>query len=449
MSARWCAARAAARRSSSPSITNDARRMVIAATIVAMLALMAAGVHVAVAMALAGAFLALVSVGVPVAVIAQNAFTSVDSYALVAIPFFIWAGDLMMRGRIAAIIVDLIGSLVRPVRGGLALTVLAACVFFAAVNGSSVATTAAVGASSVDNLRRENYPPRFAAALAAVGGTLGVMIPPSLSFIIIGSVIGIPIDKLFLAGITPGLMEAALLMATAYYISAKHGYGNQTKDLDLAGFGRQLGPALPALAMPVIILGSIYGGIFTPTEVSAVAAAYAMAICLFVYRSITLGGIWEAGRTTVMQSCMIYLVIVGGNLLSFMLARLGVSADIAAFFRDSGVGKYEFLLLVNILLLILGGPLEGISMIVLTAPVIFPVGMALGVDPIHLAVIYVANVEIATLTPPIGLNLFVMAGIARLPVGEVVRGVTPFWLARLVALTLITYVPAISLWLVR
>jgi C4-dicarboxylate transporter DctM subunit len=150
-----------------------------------------------------------------------------------------------------------------------------------------------------------------------------------------------------------------------------------------------------------------------------------------------------------MQSCMIFLVIIGGNILSFMLARLGIAADIATFFRESGMTKAQFLFMVNVLLFILGGPLEGISMIVLTAPIIFPIGMALGVDPIHLAVIYVANVEIATLTPPIGLNLFVMAGIAKMPVGEVIRGVTPFWFARLFALMLITYIPEISLFLVR
>ena len=247
--------------------------MLIGSSVVLMLVLFGIGVHIAVAMALVGALLVLVSQGVPLNVIAQNAFASVDSYALLAIPFFILAGDLMMRGRIAEIIVDLIGSVVRALRGGLALTVLAACVFFAAISGSSVATAAAVGSSSVNSLQREDYPVRFAAALAAVGGTLGVMIPPSLSFIVIGSVVGLPVDKLFLAGIIPGLMEAGFLMATAYAVSVRNGYGTRTARPDFAAFSRRFVPALPALFMPVLILGSIYGGIFTPTEVSAVAAA--------------------------------------------------------------------------------------------------------------------------------------------------------------------------------
>lgn len=421
----------------------------IVCAILLMLVLFAIGVHMAVAMAVCGALLVLFASGVPLHTIAQNAFTSVDSFALVAIPFFIWTGDLMMRGRIANVIVELIGTVARAIRGGLAVTVLLACVFFAAISGSSVATAAAVGASSVESLRKEGYPARFAAALAAVGGTLGVMIPPSLSFIVIGAVVGLPVDKLFLAGILPGLLEAFLLIVTAYVISRRRGYGLVTQRPDFAGFARRLPPAIPALVMPIIILGSIYGGFLTPTEVSAIALVYAIILGLVVYRSATLGDVWRSGQNAVMQSCMIFLVIIGGNILSFMLARLGIAADIAMYFRDSGMSQAQFLLMVNVLLFILGGPLEGISMIVLTAPIIFPIGMALGVDPIHLAVIYVANVEIATLTPPIGLNLFVMAGIAKLPVGEVIRGVTPFWFARLFALMLITYIPSISLFLVR
>jgi C4-dicarboxylate transporter DctM subunit len=421
----------------------------IVGSVLLMMVLFTIGVHMAVAMAVCGALLVLFASGVPLETIAQNAFTSVDSYALVAIPFFIWTGDLMMRGRLASIIVELIGTIARTLRGGLAITVLGACVFFAAISGSSVATAAAVGATSVESLKKEGYPPRFAAALAAVGGTLGVMIPPSLSFIVIGAVVGLPVDRLFIAGIIPGLLEAFLLIVTAFVLSYRHGYGVRTSRPDFCGFARRFPPALPALLMPVLILGSIYGGFFTPTEVSAVALFYAAVIGLFVYRTTTFGDIWRSGQTAVMQSCMIFLVIIGGNILSFMLTRLGIGNDIAAFFRDSGMSKLQFLFMVNVLLFILGGPLEGISMIVLTAPIIFPVGMALGVDPIHLAVIYVANVEIATLTPPIGLNLFVMAGISKLPVGEVIRGVTPFWFARFFALILITYIPEISLFLVR
>lgn len=423
--------------------------LLLISVLVLMMVMFAIGVHMAVAMAVCGALLVLLTAGVPLATVAQNAFSSVDSFSLVAIPFFIWAGDLMMRGRIATVIVDLIGTLARSIRGGLAVTVLGACVFFAAISGSSVATAAAVGATSVESLKREGYPARFAAALAAVGGTLGVMIPPSLSFIVIGAVVGLPVDKLFLAGIIPGLLEASLLIITAYTISARRGYGHRIPKPDFPEFRRRLVPALPSLAMPFLILGTIYGGIFTPTEVSAIALAYAILIGVFVYRSTTLTDIWLSGQNAVMQSCMIFLVIIGGNILSFMLARMGVGADIASFIRESGMSKAQFLFMVNVLLFILGGPLEGISMIVLTAPIIFPAAMVLGIDPIHLAVIYVANVEIATLTPPIGLNLFVMAGISKLPVEEVVRGVTPFWFARLVALMLITYIPEISLWLGR
>src|SRR5688572_20520913 len=236
----------------------------IVCALLLMLVLFTIGVHMAVAMAVCGALLVLFASGVPLHTIAQNAFTSVDSYALVAIPFFIWTGDLMMRGRIATVIVELIGTFARAIRGGLAVTVLLACVFFAAISGSSVATAAAVGASSVESLKNEGYPARFAAALAAVGGTLGVMIPPSLSFIVIGAVVGMPVDKLFLAGILPGLLEAFLLILTAYFVSWRRGYGIVTARPDYCSFARRLPPALPALVMPILILGSIYGGFLTP-----------------------------------------------------------------------------------------------------------------------------------------------------------------------------------------
>src|SRR5690606_26518778 len=185
-----------------------------------------------------------------------------------------------MRGNIVAVMIDFIGSLVRAVRGGLAITVMLACVFFAAVSGSSVGSAAAIGASTVEGLKREKYPPRFAAALVAVGGTLGLMIPPSLGFILIGSIVGLPVDKLFIAGILPGLMETAFLLTTTMWLVRKNGYGATTGTPDFAGFTRRLPRAAGALSMPVLVLGSIYLGIFTPTEVSAVAAGYAALLCV-------------------------------------------------------------------------------------------------------------------------------------------------------------------------
>ena len=413
------------------------------------LVFLAFGTHVAVAHGLVTAGLVLLLVGGPTTLIAPTAFKSVNSYPLMAIPMFVLAGNLMMKGQIANLMIELVGSVVRAVKGGLALTVLITSVFFAAVSGSSVASAAAIGGSTVEGLKREKYPARFSAAIVAVGGTLGLMIPPSLAFILIGSIVGLPVDKLFIAGLLPGLMEAIMLMIATVFFAKRNNYGAKALRPDWGGFGRRLPGATAALAMPVLVLGSIYTGFLTPTEVSAFAAAYAALLCLFVYRSITVGGMWGVAKDSLLQTTMIFAVVMGGSLVGFMLARMGVSAQLVSYITDMEMSAWQFLLVVNVLLLVLGMFLDGIALIVLTAPLLFPIAIALGIDPIHFAVIMVANVEIATLTPPIGLNLFVMSGIAKIPVHEVARGVLPFYAVRVIGLMLITYVPAISLFLLR
>ncbi|MBO9356337.1 TRAP transporter large permease subunit [Bordetella petrii] len=422
--------------------------MTLALSVAGLLVLLALGAHVGTAMGLVSSGLVMSVNGVPLTVVAQTAFKSINSYPLMAIPMFVLMGNLMMRGNIVAVMIELIGSLVRCVRGGLALTVMLACVFFAAVSGSSVGSAAAIGAATVDGLKREKYPPRFSAALVAVGGTLGLMIPPSLGFILIGSIVGLPVDRLFVAGIVPGLMEAALLLLTTVWLTRRHGYGATTGKPDVAGFAQRLPRAAGALSMPVLVLGSIYLGIFTPTEVSAVAAGYAALLCVLVYRTMNWRAVWQVSQESILQSTMIFMVVMGGSLIGFILARMGVSASLIGFMERMDMQPWQFLLLANAVLLLLGMFLDGVAMIVLTAPLLFPMATHLGIDPVHFAVIMVANVEIATLTPPIGLNLFVMSGIARIPVEEVARGVLPFYATRLVSLALITYVPALSLVLV-
>lgn len=422
--------------------------MILAIALVLILILLALGAHVAVTLGLVTAVIVLFVSGVPATVIAQTAFSSVNSYPLIAIPMFILAGNLMMRGQIAQMMIDLVGSLVRVVRGGLALTVLAASVFFAAVSGSSVGSAAAIGRSTVSGLRDEEYPARFSAAIVAVGGTLGLMIPPSLGFILIGSIVGLPIDRLFIAGLLPGVMEAVLLSIATYALARRGNYGAKARTPDWSGFFRLLPKTLPAIMMPVLVLGSIYTGWMTPTEVSAFAAAYAAILGFFVYRTVDLRAFWTTARESLLQTTMIFAVVMGGSLLGFILARMGVSQQLVLGLQDAGLTWWQFLIVVNLVMLVMGMFLDGIALIVLTAPLLFPMAQALGIDPVHFAVIMVANVEIATLTPPIGLNLFVMSGIARIPVHEVARGVLPFYAVRLLGLSLISFIPAISLALV-
>lgn len=422
--------------------------MLVSFAILMMLTLLAIGTHVAVAMGLVTTGLVLSIDGVPLTVIAQTAFKSVNSYPLMAIPMFILAGNLMMRGNIAGIMIDLIGSIVRAFKGGMALTVVLASVFFAAISGSSVGSAAAIGAATVKGLKQEEYPARFSAGIVAVGGTLGLMIPPSLGFILIGSIVGLPVDKLFIAGVLPGLMEATLLLLTVAWMSRRFGYGTITRKPDWIGFARRLPKAAAAVLMPVFIIGAIYTGYLTPTEVSAFAAFYAVVLCLLIYRSVAVGEVWGVVRDSVMQTTMIFAVVMGGSLLGFVLARMGVSAAVVEYIKSINMTAWQFLLVANLILLVLGMFLDGVAMIVLTSPLLFPVATALGINPIHFAVIMVANVEIATLTPPIGLNLFVMSGITKLPLHEVIRGVLPFYAVRVLGLLLITYVPAISLALI-
>ena len=419
--------------------------MLMLSAVVLMLLLLAIGSHVAVAMGLVTTGLILMLDGVPMTVVAQTAFKSVNSYPLMAIPMFVLAGNLMMRGNIASLMIDLIGSIVRAVQGGLAITVMIACVFFAAISGSSVGSAAAIGAATVEGLRKEDYPARFSAGIVAVGGTLGLMIPPSLGFILIGSIVGLPVDRLFIAGVLPGLMESVLLLTAIVVMSRRFGYGTTTARPDWAGFARRTPKALAAIVMPVLVIGSIYTGYLTPTEVSAFAAAYAALLCLFVYRSVQFGQAWDCVKDSVLQTTMIFAVVMGGSLVGFVLARMGVSTAVVQYITSIEMSPWQFLLVANLVLLVLGMFLDGVAMIVLTSPLLFPVATALGIDPIHFAVIMVANVEIATLTPPIGLNLFVMSGISKLPVHEVVRGVLPFYFVRLTGLMLITFFPAISL----
>lgn len=422
--------------------------MTLILAVAGLLVLMALGAHVATTMGLVSSLMVMSVDGVPIAVIAQTAFKSINSYPLMAVPMFILMGNIMMRGNIVSILVDLIGSLVRYFKGGLALTVMLSCVFFAAISGSSVASASAIGASTVEELKRESYPANFSAALVAVGGTLGLMIPPSLGFILIGSIVGIPVDKLFIAGIVPGLFEAALLLITTYWICSTRGYGGKRASIDVKGFFRRFPSSTGALSMPVLIMGSIYFGLFTPTEVSGVAAGFSIILCVYIYRTMNWRDVWNISRESVMQSSMIFAIVLGGSLIGFILARMGASAAMVKFMTDMNMQPWQFLLLANLILLVLGMFLDGVAMIVLTAPLLFPIAAQLGINPIHFAVIMVANVEIATLTPPIGLNLFVMSSIAKIPVEDVVRGVVPFFGTRLVALGILTYVPWFSLVLV-
>ncbi|MRG84847.1 TRAP transporter large permease [Salinibacillus xinjiangensis] len=420
--------------------------MIIGISVVIVLLLLASGMEIGIAMGLAGILLLLFHVNIPISVISHEVLNAVDSYTLLAIPFFILAGNLMMEGRLADRLMDFFGSFMRFIRGGLGVGAMLASVFFAAISGSSVASAAALSKTITESLQKENYAKNFTAGIVAVGGTLGLMIPPSLTFILIGTMIGIPVRDLFVAGITPGILEGLLLIFMTYFISRKYKYGYKRK-VKMREVSSSFGKSSAAILLPIIILGGIYLGIFTPTEVSVVAAIYALFVCVFIYKSIKLVKLPKIIKDTIYSTSMIYLVLIGGTLLSFILTRLGVANTILSFIQGMDLPVWGFLLLINVVLLALGMFLDGISLIVILAPLLFPVASGMGINPIHFAVIMVANIEIATITPPVGLNLYVVSGVSKLKVSDVVKGVIPFYFVRLAGLLLITFIPTLSLWL--
>lgn len=420
--------------------------MLIVASIIVVTLLLASGMEIGIAVGLAGSLLLFFYHNIPMSVVAHELFSNLHNYSLLAIPFFILAGNIMMEGRLADRLLDFFGSFMRKMTGGLGVGAMVSAVFFAAISGSSVASAAALGKTVTESLSKENYSKRFISGILAVGGTLGLMIPPSLTFILIGTMVGIPVRDLFIAGITPGLLEGFLLIVMTYIIAKKNSYGYKT-EVKFTEIKTTFNKSIAALFMPVLILGGIYIGIFTPTEVSVVSAAYALFICLFIYRTLKWGKLPSIIRDTTYSSAMIYLVLIGGSLLGFVLTRLGVANTILTFIQEMNLSAWAFLILVNIILLLLGMFLDGISLIVILTPLLFPIAVGMGINPIHFAVIMTANVEIATITPPVGLNLFVISGVTKQPIHEVVKGVAPFYLIRLVGLLLITFIPALSLWL--
>lgn len=420
--------------------------MLLTITIILVLLLLASGIEIGIAIGLTGVFLLLFQENIPFTVISREVMSSVNDYALLAIPFFILTGNLMMKGNLVERLLDFFGSFMRRITGGLGMGAMLASVFFASISGSSVASSAAMGKSVTTSLQKENYPKKFSAGIVAVGGTLGLMIPPSVTFILIGSMEGIPVSDLFIAGITPGILEGLILICTTYFVSKKQNLGIR-KEIKFKEVSSSFRSSIAALVLPILIIGGIYLGFFTPTEVSVVAVVYSFLIGLLIYRTIKFKDLPGILGDTIYTTAMIFLVLIGGSILSFILTRFNIANLILDFINNLNIEQWQFLLLVNLILLIMGMFLDGISLIIILVPLLFPVATGMGVNPIHLAVIMTANVEIATITPPVGLNLFVISGITKLRVTDVAKGIVPFYGVRILGLMIITFVPFLSMWL--
>jgi tripartite ATP-independent transporter DctM subunit len=379
-------------------------------------------------------------------VVAQQIYASLDKYPLVAVPFFILAGNLMEAGGISERMVDFAKSVVGGIQGGLACTCVLTCMIFAAVAGSSVATTFAVGAILIPAMVQHGYPKTFAASLQATAAELGVIIPPSIPMILFAVSTDTSVGELFIAGIGPGVLISGALMFYVWYYARKNGYGKHDGEGRM-GIWQALRSSWPALLMPVIILGGIYGGVFTPTEASAVAVVYALLVGMFVYRRLTLPVLSTTLRRSVISTAVIMFVIANAGVFGFLLNRAGIPAALGEWLGHIFSNKYSFLLGVNLALFFIGMFIETSASIVVLAPLLLPVAVQFGVDPAHFGVIMVVNLALGMVTPPFGVNLFAACAVAKVPLERLVRPLLPFVGVVVLCLLVITYVPELSLFL--
>ncbi len=413
--------------------------------IVSMLIFFGLSVPVAIAIGIAG-MAGVASSNLTWLVVAQQLYAAMDKYPLVAIPFFILAGNLMEAGGISERMVDFAKSLVGGMQGGLACSCVLTCMIFAAVAGSSVATTFAVGAILIPAMVRHGYPAPFAASLQASAAELGVIIPPSIPMILYAVSTETSTGELFIAGVIPGLLISVALMLYVWIYAKRNKLGLQDGDGRLSpwpAFKR----AWLALLMPVIILGGIYGGVFTPTEASVVAVVYAAFVGIFVYRRIQLGSLSKVLHRSVLSTAVIMFIIANAGVFSFLLNRAGVPDALGAWLAGIFTEKYAFLLGINAALFVIGMFIETSASIVVLAPLLLPVAMQFGIDPVHFGMIMIVNLALGMITPPFGVNLFAACAIAKLPLEKLIRPLLPFVGVIIGCLMLITYLPELSLWL--
>lgn len=410
------------------------------------LALLALSVPVAVAIGLASLSGIAFFSNMPMLVAAQQLFVTIDKFPLVAIPFFILSGNLMEAGGISERLVNFARALVGGVQGGLAMSCVLTCMIFAAVSGSSVATTFAIGAILIPAMVKLGYPVQRAAALQASSAELGVIIPPSIPMILYGVAAEVSIGELFIAGFGPGLLIGGALILFIFVWCKLTGHGKRDGEGRLA-LGVALRQASLALLMPVIVLGGIYGGIFTPTEASVVAVFYALLVGMFVYRRITLPILWRALQKTVVSTTVIMLIIATAGLFAFLITRAGVPAAFGTWVAAHLDGPVIFLIGVNVFLFLVGMFIETGAAIVVLAPILAPVAVQFGIDPVHFGIIMVVNLALGMITPPFGVNLFAACTVARISYDQIIPAILPYVGVVVVCLGFISFVPEISLWL--
>jgi len=413
-----------------------------------LFALMVTGMPVSIALGLSVLTFLFTLTRVPVEAVALKLFTGIENFEIMAIPFFILAGNFLTHGGVARRMIAFATTMVGHWHGGLALAGVVACALFAAVSGSSPATVVAIGSILLPAMVRQGFPKRFGAGVITTSGSLGILIPPSIPMVIYAVATNSSVGRLFIAGILPGAILATLLGFTTWRIARKNSYPRLPK----ATWGARLKAFVDAfwgLLLIIIVVGGIYGGIFTPTEAAAMSAVYAFVIAVFVYRDLRLRDVPGVLLASANLSAMLLYIITNAVLFSFLMTHENIPQALANWLTAQGLGWIGFLLIVNILLLLAGNVMEPSSIILIMAPILFPVAVKLGIDPIHFGILITVNMEVGLCHPPVGLNLYVASGIAKMGITELTIAVWPWLLTMLVFLVVVTYVPEISLWLPR
>ena len=413
-----------------------------------LIALMLTGMPISISLGLTVLTFLFTMTDVPLHAVALKLFTGIEKFEIMAIPFFILAGNFLTHGGVARRMIDFATSLVGHWHGGLGLAGVVACALFAAVCGSSPATVVAIGSIVLPAMQKQGFPKRFGAGVIATSGALGILMLPSIVKVIYAVSTNTSIGALFVAGVLPGLMLTAMLGATTWYIARKNGYPRLPKAIwreRLKAFRESVW----GLFLVVVVIGGIYAGIFTATEAAAMSAVYAFFVAVYVYKDMSLKAVPRALLDSANLSAMILYIITNAVLFSFLMTSENIPQLMAEWLLNKGLGQIAFLLMVNVLLLIAGNVMEPSSIVLIMAPILFPVAMKLGIDPVHFGIMIVVNMEIGLCHPPVGLNLYVASGITKMGITELTVAVWPWLLTMLVFLVVATFWPTLSLWLPR
>ncbi len=415
---------------------------------VLLLTLMLTGMPISISLGLTVLTFFFTMTDIPIESVALKLFTGIEKFEIMAIPFFILAGNFLTHGGVARRMINFATSMVGHWHGGLGLAGVMACALFAAVSGSSPATVVAIGSILLPAMVKQGFPSGFGAGVITTSGALGILIPPSIVMVMYSVATNTSVGQLFMAGVIPGLMLATLLGLTTWYRARKNNYPRLAK-ASLAQRLNALRESVWGLLLIVVVIGGIYSGIFTPTEAAAMSAVYAFIVAVFVYKDMTLKQVPKVLLDSASMSAMLLYIITNAVLFSFLMTSENIPQNMAAWLLDMGLGPISFLLMVNILLLLAGNVMEPSSIVLIFAPILFPVAQSLGIDPVHFGILITVNMEVGMCHPPVGLNLYVASGITKMGITELTKAVWPWLLTMIVFLGIVTYIPAISLWLPR